>query len=317
MPLPQLDTTIDYSNALFRLASDERARQEQADVASNRNIQTQSLVKNRQTQNALYQLQMNKAQAEMKEKELDAGIKQLSLLDYSTPEGVADHNKFKEYMTRINPELGARIPNLDPSDPKSKEVGSMWRGNAVSLLTHGKNGGEFDKVEIFNPTTEEEKIEYTPKGKNYTPPKGWKIYKKEDSKDEPVVATENGYQLRKNAIGLKPYQAPRQAPVPTEKDFDEMAITIGSNPENPAIIPSVDTYNAKAPGYIVFTPHTKTDTILGFNKNDPVSTFKPVDVRTLGVTKDWVNAQAARTGRSAGDIVAALMIIKKRKEAKK
>jgi len=182
MPLPQLNTNIDYSNALFQLAQDQRARQEQADISQNRNIQTQSLLENRKSQNALHQIQMNKEQAILKEKELETGIKQLGLLNYDTPEGIADHNKYKEYITKINPDIGARIPTFDPADPKSKEAGSTWRSNAISFLTHGKGGGEFDKIEIINPDTGEEKIDFTPKGKSYTVPKGWKtrdVYTKE------------------------------------------------------------------------------------------------------------------------------------------
>jgi hypothetical protein len=312
MPLPRLNTNIDVSNALFKLADQERVMQEQGKVDAIRNQQLTNA-------NALTQYNTNRLEAARIKDDFDTKIKQIGMIDYS--KGVQDHNEFKTWVEGQNPALGKMIPYLDPADTASLQRGKDWQSRSLELLGAHKAGNAPKEVRLVNKSTGEDRIEWAESGKPYTPPKGWSIYNKEDSKDEPVVATESGYQLRKNAIGLKPYQAPRQAPVPPEKDYVKMGVDIGNNLENPAVADMADEYNRNAPGNVMYVPTVYQTQFAGTSTKIPFTTdtsaYKRVDLSDYGVTADQVRAKAKAAGLSESKVAAALIKVIERKRTSK
>ena len=137
MPLPQLNTTIDYSNALYKFAEGERQRQEQADISANRNLQTQSLVENRQVENAFRQMQMNKEKAEMEGIQIDNVHKDLALAD---PTNEEDWTKFS---TLAKEKIGYDIPIPRKADGTfDSEVATKWRDNKLDAIAYIKTGNK-------------------------------------------------------------------------------------------------------------------------------------------------------------------------------
>jgi hypothetical protein len=184
MPIPQLVTTNgDFSNALFKLAEGERQRQEQADISYNRNLQTQSLIENRQVENALRQIQMNKEQADMENAKLDMFHKHLTMAD---PTNEEDWTAFSEYEKQNSK---ATIPIPRKADGTfDKEAATAWRDNKLDTAVYLKTGNrdvEEINLQKENPDGTYQTMTYSKKKKDksvFDPEKmfgkGWNIVDK-------------------------------------------------------------------------------------------------------------------------------------------
>lgn len=184
MPMPQLNTTNgDFSNALFKLAESERMRQEQADISQNRNAQTQSLIENRQSENALHQMQMNKEQALLENAKLDTFHKHLTMAD---PTNEEDWKTFSEYEKQNSK---ATIPIPYKADGTfDSEAATKWRDNKLDTAVYLRTGNkDIDEISLQkeNPDGTYQTMSYSKKKKDksvFDPEKmfgkGWKIVDK-------------------------------------------------------------------------------------------------------------------------------------------
>lgn len=130
MQIPQLNTNIDYSNALFKMVSDERARQEQADISANRKSQTESL-------NAFRQMQMNKEEAEMQNTKLDTVYKMLATADPTNEEDWKSFSAFSEKTSGSKVPVPIKVDGTFDSDLATK-----WRDNKLDALAYLKTGNK-------------------------------------------------------------------------------------------------------------------------------------------------------------------------------
>jgi hypothetical protein len=183
MPLPQLNTNIDYSNALYKLAESERQRQEQADISQNRNLQTQSLLESRESENALRQIQMNREQAALENTKLDTVYKMLATADPASEE---DWKAFSAFSDKTS---GTKVPVPYKSDGTfDTDVATRWRDNKLDAIAYMKTGNkDIDQIYLQkdNPDgTFETLIHYAKKKDktNFNPEKeygkGWKVVDK-------------------------------------------------------------------------------------------------------------------------------------------
>ena len=182
MPLPQLNTTIDYSNALYKFAEGERQRQEQADISANRNLQTQSLVENRQVENAFRQMQMNREQAVLENTKLDTVHKMLATAD------PANEEDWKAFAT-FSEQHGSKIPVPVKADGAfDSEVATKWRDNKLDAIAYMRTGNkDIDQINLIkeNPDGTAETLVHYAKKKDKTSfdplkeyGKGWKVVDK-------------------------------------------------------------------------------------------------------------------------------------------
>jgi hypothetical protein len=311
MPVPQLKPSVDISNALFKLADQERLRQEQGkiDVVRNQNLANA---------NALTQYNTNRLEAARIKDDFDTKIKQIGMIDYS--KGVQDHNEFKTWVEGQNSALGKMIPYLDPADTASLQRGKDWQSRSLELLGAHKAGYAPKEVRLVNKSTGEDRIEWVESGKTYTPPKGWSIYnKEEENKDKKYYPTESGYTTEPE--GKMPFRADRQpAPLP-EKDYVKMGVDIGNNLENPAVADMADEYNRNAPGNVMYVPTVYQTQFAGTSTKIPFTTdtsaYKRVDLSDYGVTADQVRAKAKAAGLSESKVAAALIKVIERKRTSK
>jgi hypothetical protein len=339
MPLPQLNTTgADFSNALYRLAESERQRQEQADISSNRKLQTDSLIENRKVDNALKQMQINRETAEGEKARLDLFHTHLSLAD---PTNEEDWNAFSEYE-RKNSKATIPVPRKADGTFDS-EAAARWRDNKLDAAAYLKTGNrDIEEISLQkdNPDGTYQTMTYSKKKKDrksFEPEKvfgkGWHIVDKfvnpkaESKKENRYYPTEQGYTTQPE--GKMPFRADRQpAPLPT-KDWVKIGTDILANADKPEVISEmVDMYNNESPNNVVMIPmtHKVKQKISSEDRTFPWSSKEEevdkvlvtkIDLNKYGLSKQPLIKYANDRGIPLNQVIDAAIKVKTRKGTKK
>lgn len=268
MPLPQLNTNIDYSNSLYKLVEAEERRRNQADIIQNRKAQTESLGEIRDAQkehyaslNAMSEYNKNKETKKAQREFFDQAIKNTSLIDYS--QGVEDHNKFRAWVATESPGFEKFIPILDPAKDGDLEKGKVWQKNSIKLNEKLRDGYKPEKTYIKNKDGEIRMVWAVP-GTPLELEKGWSLtsLNAEDAKKEHKphymsVKDENGKTVYRDAnkedlTGMEPGE--KEKPV-APKDYIKIGTDILLNADKPEVMSEMtDDYNENSPGLSIMIP---------------------------------------------------------------